>query len=64
MFDFALNSKDKSKQNSESVSSVTRFGEILPLWPNFKSICPIFEGSLLTFAKILNLPGQILIFAN
>ena len=40
--------------------SVTRFGEILPLWHNFKSIGQIFEGLfsiwqiiILTLAKML-----------
>ena len=41
-------------------SSVTRFGEILPLWHNFKSLGQIFEGLFsiwqsfnLTLAKML-----------
>ena len=39
-------------------ASVNRFGKILPLWQNFKSVWLLFEG-LFVLGKILNLIGQI-----
>ena len=41
------------------VTSVTRFGKILPLWRNFTKSWAIFEG-LLVLGKILNLFWQIM----
>ena len=40
-------------------SSETRFGEILPLWQNFKSLWSNFCRVNLTFAKKINQFGHI-----
>ena len=38
--------------------SVTRFGEISPLWQNFMNLCPMVEVLFSVFGKILNLLWQ------
>ena len=42
----------------QTADSVTRFGEISPLWPNVKTLWP-FESVDLVFGKILSLFRQI-----
>ena len=42
----------------DTTTSVTRFGEILPVWRNFKSIGQIFRGFIQYFAKCSSCCGK------
>ena len=44
----------KARIGYEVIGSVTRLGEISPLWQNFKRLCKYLEG-LFSFGNILNL---------
>ena len=41
--------KDENKIKIDLLGSVTRFGEISPLWQNFNYLWKSFEGSLANF---------------
>ena len=43
-------------------SSVTRLGEILPLWQNFKIICATFKSFIYYLAKLWTYFGNIIYY--